>query len=73
MRGNQHGTIASMLAGKLLEFQYKTGIRAVSALPSISIIGPEERNSLADYAWRIFFQTLPYFWGSDGKIPRDFQ
>ena len=63
MRGNQHGTIASMLAGKLPEFQYKTGIRAVSALPSISIIGPEERNSLADYAWRIFFPDVTIFLG----------
>lgn len=49
-------------------FSTKTGIRAVSALPSISIISPEERNSLADYAWRIFFQTLPYFWGQTVKF-----
>ena len=44
-------------------FSTKTGIRAVSALPSISIIGPEERNSLADYAWRIFSRRYHIFGG----------
>ena len=49
-------------------FSTKTGIRAVSALPSISIIGPEERNSLADYAWRIFSRRYHILGGQTVKF-----
>lgn len=49
-------------------FSTKTGIRAVSALPSISIISPEERNSLADYAWRIFFRRYHILGGQTVKF-----
>ena len=49
-------------------FSTKTGIRAVSALPSISIISPEERNSLADYAWRIFSRRYHIFGGQTVKF-----